>query len=804
MYRLIYASQFKDFNDDDVKFEIHKNTEDNVTVSELIMSSDAITIDYESEDDLFKPMKCSGAKVSVLTKKLLTDLYSGLANEIYCKVYRKDKLFWYGFITPSIYNTDYVDEYNKLDLEFTDILSTLDNYKYKYTTDKIAITSFYSIINSILNRIDTDKVITNIYLQASKKLNNSTDLLNNMYVNERNFFDEDEEPETCKDVIEYISQYIGMTAIQFEDKLYFVDYESFKLNRQGNFLSYSRDNAVPTEITLDTNVININENVYEANASISLNDVYNKIVVIGSNNPIKNIIPDAIDDDVDIVNQNADPKKYYEHTEWINNDTNTLLTAFFKSKDNWDYQTPYYYDVSGYPETEWVTLNEVTLNNYAKIECGVYWQKVDSYVGAEPSSIKWKTYLTMVDKGGMWDFLSPHLKLKNKTLNIFKGGYFIASMNFKLSSHLLAHDVLKTSDEKYSNTKFGAGFKDTLIPCRLSIGNHYYDGERWVDYEEYRLKLGRDYYKIIFLYSTYEDIYWYRYYDIYGYQRFTTESAWNALPASVTKDKGNYTGPSNTRKLYYYTDEFNNKIFVPQSFYYECLLKDMFYLVHKNNEGDKVFDEEKALTNTVSYKMNLVDSEDGMAIKLPKELLMGELTFEIEAPNQLGTTPMWTTQGGCSPCYAFHFSSMSLKYFTEDYVVDIFNEKSYDADQKYENVIDNDIVNDLEDIEMRINTYNSHAGSYSYVITNKNNKYDYVGDISNTNSAKDVISENHIINKYHDYYCKPKFIYTNTIRDNGVTPITKFYENTLKKYFVPNSLSYNLSTDSVDITVNEQ
>ena len=75
-----------------------------------------------------------------------------------------------------------------------------------------------------------------------------------------------------------------------------------------------------------------------------------------------------------------------------------------------------------------------------------------------------------------------------------------------------------------------------------------------------------------------------------------------------------------------------------------------------------------------------------------------------------------------------------MKYTTSDYVKDIFNDETYDEDLKFENVIDENIVNDFDDIEFRINTYNEHAGSYSYVLTKIGDEYYFVDTLTDTAS----------------------------------------------------------------------
>lgn len=797
MYKQIYHSTFKDIDDNNISIEIYKNTNESVVSKELLLSSEAISIEYSS-DDIFQPTKLSSASINVLTSEILLDLYTSKLNEITCKIYKNGSLFWFGFLSPNLYSSDYIDEVNTLTIQFIDTLSQLEYMKYSpldVVDKKVNIASFKDIIYSILNKIDTEKIIRNIYVSNSIQVFDNNDILNNIYSQERNFFDEDNEPETSKKVIQEIVKYLSMTVMQWGDSYYFLDYNSIS-NNNNKFVKYDRINNTVETVNLDINTINVNESIYESNCSISLDDTYNKITVIANSNAISTLLPDAINDDEDIVNQNEDPNKYYTKIENINNEEHTLLSAYFKSKINWDYQKPYYLNVG--------FVDETTNSNIDSITTGVFWQKVESYKNkdGEPSSIDWKTYLSFIDNEDFLDLYPPYLKLKNKELNIFKGGYFIANLKFKLSTHNKAHEVLKSSDEKYSNTKFGAGFDNTMIPCKLSIGNKYfYDGEKWVSYEDYNLKIERGYYNNVKGPNTFPDAYWYRYYDEYGYQRFTTESEWNALSSGIKKDKGGY---SNKNKVYLFYDTNNVQIFTTEEYYYECKLRDNFYLVHKNVEDEKVFDEEKTLTNTVSYKMNLIDSEDGVAIKLPPQVLTGELIFELYKPNHLGTYPMYRTDGGCNKCYAFHFSDLVLKYATEDTVQDIFNMKEYEADVKYTNTINEDYVNEFDDLELYVNTYNKQAGSYSYVITNKgSNNYDYIYSTYNTNTSETLKQEEHIIKKYYNYYSTPKFIYENKLKLNNITPYSLFYENTLKKNFILNRCVIDVQNNAIETTLNE-
>ena len=70
-------------------------------------------------------------------------------------------------------------------------------------------------------------------------------------------------------------------------------------------------------------------------------------------------------------------------------------------------------------------------------------------------------------------------------------------------------------------------------------------------------------------------------------------------------------------------------------------------MVHINKEGDKVFDDEKRLTNTVSYRFNLYDSTDGVAKKLPDEKkLRRKIRIEENTPKQIKKNPKKRTERG--------------------------------------------------------------------------------------------------------------------------------------------------------------
>lgn len=790
MKRLFYYSEFKDVAENSVRIEIYKDSDTEVSATELLLSADTAQIECDA-DSLFSPIKVSELTLNVLTKDVLKELYTAKANEVSAKVFRNGVLFWFGYLSPNVYSSDYTDETNLLALEFVDTLSQLDYFKYRYVDtfeNKSYIRSFHAIIKSILDRIDSERVINEIYLSNSLQINGSNDVLGKMMIQERNFFDESDEADTCKNVLSEIIKYLSMTMIQYENKYLILDYDSIK-NGNDKYVKYDRTTGANELVTLPINEVIINNNIHEANAAISLGEVYNKIVVIGNNNPVSNIIPDLLDDE-DLENQNADKNKVWEETKTVDGTEYKMLSAYFNSKTNWNTLPP--------------LIGEITPSNIETITGGSFFTKSDAYKteDGEPSSLSWDTYLSFI--GTMFVQDNTYLSLKKKSYCIFKDGYFIVDLKYYLSAYRQANSIFKESDELYYNGKYTAGYEHSKFPCRLSIDNYYFDGGKWVSYTDYNLKVERGYYKSvngIVSGTDYRNAKWYRYLDSYGYWRYVTEKEYNALNSSVTKVSGGFPSINN---IHYFNNASNEMVLVTDEYYNECKLRDRFYLVHKNNVDEKVFGVQKMLTNTVSYKYNLADSNDGVAIKLPADrVLSGNLTFELFTPSDLGTIPMYRTDQECTRCNAIHISDLSLSYTTDKYTVDIFSKEKYDADIKFENVVNEDYVNDFEDLELQVNTYSEKAGSYSYVIERVGESYDYIGNILNLNTRDRLKQEEHIITKYYNYFSSPKYIYSNTLNNVGIKPYSLLFENTLGKNFFLNKWMMNLGDNSIEVTANE-
>lgn len=793
--KLRYYSEFKSIKEKLYRIEIH--TALATRSEEIKLTNNPFVVEYES-DVLHKPVKMANGVINVLTDKVLLDLYTAEAQNIEVRLYNKtDNLIeWFGYLSPNLYSSDYITQLNNIEIQAVDTLSILDNKKYSYINpSEIYFRSFKEIIMYILDVADPGKVINKLYFQKTNRISkvDESSLIEDIYIHERNFFDEASEPMKCGEVLEEISKYLGMTFIQYQDSYYMIDYDYIKSDNL-YFFVYDRTNGTREGVTIPSKLLNVHSiGVSESAGSISLGDVYNKVSVVANMNHITNLCPELLDDEKDIVNQNSDPNKYYISSRDIDGKNYTLLNSFFKSNNNWRYLREYDL-ITGSEQT-----GEVTIDNINNIQHGVVWQKYDSYItqDGEPSSLNWKNCISFLHANiTWWRFETAYLALENGEYGIFKGGYFILNISYIMSGSFLPNDVIKTSDEVYSNTKYGAGFDHTVIPCKLSIDDYYYDGEVWRNQKYYTDRANRGYYKDTHN-LTYKGATWYRYKDKFGDWRFVSKGEYDS--ASGEKASGGF---DDRNKVYAYRENGEN-IFVEKWYHDECVLKDSFYLVHINKEGDKVFDEEKKLENTVSYRFNLYDSTDGVAIKLPEDkILCGKVYFELRTPNHLATYPMYRTDGGCNFCTAFHITDFILKYAVNGASYDVFSGTIDDSDVVYSNVINDNNVTEMDDIELLVNSNAKNITSYSNCATKSGDKFDYLKSIYSPLNDKDVLPEQILIDKLYKHYCSPKFRYQNNL-NRSFSILSRIYENSLKKEMVVDCMNIDYANESCNVSLVE-
>lgn len=797
MYGVKYYSEFDDLDNNRIKLEICYNGY-NGAATELTIADPSISISYDQED-LFQPLKKSGASINLLVPNVIEDLFSGELLNPLVRIYRNNSLYWWGYITPNIYSQPYKDELDLLTLECVDSISNLANIDFKTNSE---ISSFLDIITNVLTSANT--ICNYIYIPISVKIGSNNDVLSNLYIQERNFYDEANEAEKCDEVIGEILRYLGYTMMQWKDSYYIIDSTAIASNDY-SFIRYNINNGNKSNVTLSLAPRNVNDiGIGVGNGTVSLDGVYNKVTVIAQNNPLGNILPE-FDNDKDIINQNANQDNYYSES-YTDNDINyTLLSAFFDSQSNWTHTTP---------KVNYTEVGEVTLSNRDTLNEGVYWQKIDQYQtnDGEPPSLSWKTYITMVG-GGLVGTL-PHIELNNAKPMIIDGGYIIINLKYIFKTDARPHTSVKSM---YNSSTYGTCTQltwtdsvadigngqwpnNTTFQAELTVGDYLYNGEQWERKDDYQARQQR----YNSLYSGWGIDYagqhqWYRFRNSYGDWEYIPQEAWESSTAAV-KESGEC--PTNNAHFLYHTNYGTTKVYIPNEFYYEYYFGGFFFLVHVNKTSERIYDTEYSLTNTVSYKMNIVDSGEGVAIKCPSDIsIFGNFGFKLWACDKLGNNPQPRNDKPSSTLKAIHISDLTIKYSKSNSYNSIFSTSTADPDTKYSNVIDSGFCQSLEDITLKVNTHNDIATSYSYVIAKNGNNYYYIDALRY--GSTDKVPERRLVERYVNYHSTPKYKYGNTLKNNDVTPFTQVTETNLGKTMIVTKANYDLSNNNVEIQANQ-
>ena len=412
---------------------------------------------------------------------------------------------------------------------------------------------------------------------------------------------------------------------------------------------------------------------------------------------------------------------------------------------------------------------------------------------------------------------------------IFDGGYLIINMKYKLSTSRLPHSVIKSKyenfqthgyyDKTWSDSVAEVGASSwpvyTMFPCMIKIGNYYYNGESWISESEYTSKVA--WWNTI--YYAYEGLdmgghtrQWYRIWN-------TTHSDWEYVNQT---QYNSFSGTKETGDCVYaharYTyrrdvgQSSGDEIYYPDEFYYQRYYGNLCFLIRKNKAGDQIMDTEYELTNTVSYTMNIINASDGMAIKIDRPLY-GELQFRLFGPMEniygasvLGTDPQYQSSKPTGICRGVHISDLVIKYQNTSSYQDIFNSEDINPDTIYSNVINTDYCKEMDDIKLTVNTANDWAHSYSYLIKETNNGYEFIYNLKFRDNTVQRPEEK-IVDKYVKYYSTPRYQYGNTLKNNTASGGTELWPfqpltetlNGITKTFITNSITYNISANTANI-----
>lgn len=319
---MIYNGYFRDIKDSLYTVRI---TTENGNVAKKVTLSDTpfVTEMDESNDTIYTPAKYQTGTIEVVNSDYMFDVYSGKAQGTKVELYKESELVWTGYATPNLYDQGFELVREKIQIECQDALSTLQYFPYRQTNKQVR--SFFYIIQKLLSKCNA---YTTFYVSNNSQLISapSSSILKELYISEQNFFDDKDDDETdddvawkCNEVLEEICRYLGLTAIAIKDSVYFIDYDAIRANQYYNYYwkftvgDYS-DKGEKVNITY---LKKITAKDYSSDgATLSMDSVYNKVTIKADLHNYEDVIPDMYEN---VQNITSDTDNALKNSDNINN-----------------------------------------------------------------------------------------------------------------------------------------------------------------------------------------------------------------------------------------------------------------------------------------------------------------------------------------------------------------------------------------------------------------------------------------------------------------------------------------------------
>ena len=295
---------FKSYDNKQYYVKVYQSYESEPFTEVELAGDSPFVVSYDVSNTPFEPIRTSTATISVVHNEYLDELYTPYAKGTSVKVYEKDdknveKCVWCGYLVPKTYNQGYTDCYETIELEAADCVSVLQYLEYELLNSGGCVT-FKEIINLILDNTH----IKTYYWPHSKQTNGKFITPSDLGIFEKNFFENDtEEPWKLQDVLREMCQYLGLTLIQWEDALYFIDYTAISKG-DDRYYKYTKTTQGGDEYI--SNVVNMSEKLSRGNdADISFEPIYNKVSIKDNFYNVDELIPNIFDDKY-LTNRNGE------------------------------------------------------------------------------------------------------------------------------------------------------------------------------------------------------------------------------------------------------------------------------------------------------------------------------------------------------------------------------------------------------------------------------------------------------------------------------------------------------------------
>lgn len=281
---------------------------------ELSFTDDPVDLTSQV-NDTFDHLLCQQATVRLLARNFVPDFFCASCRDAVVNIYREGECLFAGFIEPQSYSQGYNEEFDEIELSCIDALTALQYAKYRdvgslgvlYNVVKAEAEqrTFLAMLKEILGGVTAELDIVGgnamRYLYDGSKA--VDDLAGNRYaifgqltVSELLFMGNEEDDVWQQDeVLEEILKYLNLHIVQDGFTFYLFSWESVK----GDERIYWRDLLTGASVTTARQTTDIVTGlVTDTDTTISVGEVYNKIMLTAKVESMESVIESPLDNDL--------------------------------------------------------------------------------------------------------------------------------------------------------------------------------------------------------------------------------------------------------------------------------------------------------------------------------------------------------------------------------------------------------------------------------------------------------------------------------------------------------------------------
>lgn len=281
---------------------------------ELSFTDDPVELTSQV-NDTFDHLLCQQATVRLLARNFVPDFFCASCRDAVVNIYREGKCIFAGFVEPQSYSQGYNEEFDEIELSCIDALTALQYAKYRdvgslgvlYDVVKAEAEqrTFLAMLKEILGGVTAalDIVGGNVmrYLyDGSKAVNSVGDnryaIFGQLTVSELLFLGEEEDDVWQQDeVLEEMLKYLNLHIVQDGFTFYLFSWESVKGDERICWRDLLTDASVTTARQTTDIVTGL---VTDTDTTISVGEVYNKIMLTAKVERMESVIESPLDDDL--------------------------------------------------------------------------------------------------------------------------------------------------------------------------------------------------------------------------------------------------------------------------------------------------------------------------------------------------------------------------------------------------------------------------------------------------------------------------------------------------------------------------